>query len=432
MTPSQPPSDARDALASQPGDQAALEAVLIDAFLENIPDSVYFKDTDSKFIAVCKAKAVRHGCSHPEELVGKTDIDIYAPAHAQKARQDEEKIMATGRAMVSEVEKIVLPDGEVRWARTTKLPLRDEEGRIVGTFGLSQDVTAAREIQESLEKAKKGLFSASRLAGMAEVATGVLHNVGNVLTSLNVSSGIVASRLRQSKPDALAKVAELLREHAGDLETFLASDPKGRLIPDFLESFARHLAEEQAQITQELQSLQKDIDHIKEIVTMQQAYATMAGIVESLSPAALMEDALRMNAAALMRHDVAVVRDFQRTPPVRAERGKVLQILINLVRNAKYAIDESAGSRRVLTLRIAASRPGFVTLAVEDTGTGISKENLGRIFTHGFTTRAGGHGFGLRSSALAAKEMGGALTASSAGEGQGARFVLELPSAEPS
>lgn len=160
---------------------------------------------------------------------------------------------------------------------------------------------------------------------------------------------------------------------------------------------------------------------------MQQAYATMAGVVEPLSPAALVEDALRMNAAALVRHDVSVVREFAPVPQVAVERGKMLQILINLIRNAKYAIDDGANPVRRMTLRISRPDEKTVRITVQDSGIGIPRANLTRIFSHGFTTRRGGHGFGLHSSALAAKEMGGALHAESDGPGAGAAFHLDLP-----
>jgi C4-dicarboxylate-specific signal transduction histidine kinase len=163
---------------------------------------------------------------------------------------------------------------------------------------------------------------------------------------------------------------------------------------------------------------------------MQQSYATMVSIIEPLDAAALMEDSLRMNLGALARHSVAVVRDFGPAPSVLAEKAKVLQILVNLIRNAKYAADESGREDKTVTLRIATTSDGRVQLTVSDNGVGIPADNLTRIFAHGFTTRVGGHGFGLHSSANAAKEMKGSLTVHSAGTGQGASFTLELPAAE--
>jgi signal transduction histidine kinase len=288
---------------------------------------------------------------------------------------------------------------------------------------------STHRLRERLEKTQRELMEASRMASMAEVATGVLHNVGNVLNSLNVSAAVVTAGLRQSRADALAKVCALLDEHAADLGPFLTADPKGKLVPEFLRSLARHTSEERERLLQEMVQLQKNLDHVKEIVAMQQTYATMVGVLESLPPESLMEDSLRMNALALLRHDVRTVREFLAVPPVLAERGKVLQILINLIRNAKYALDEGRAPEKILTLRIEPGVGGTVRFSVRDNGVGIAPENLPRLFNHGFTTRAQGHGFGLHSSALAARQMRGTLTAQSDGPGQGAVFTLELPAA---
>ena len=183
-----------------------------------------------------------------------------------------------------------------------------------------------------------------------------------------------------------------------------------------------------ARLLKEIESLQKNVDHIKEIVSMQQTYATMVGVVEYCNQPSLMEDAWRMNSAALVRHDVRVVRDFAPVPPVLAEKAKVLQILVNLIRNSKYAADRRRSPwTRLITLRIKAGAAGRVQLIVQDNGIGIPAENLTRIFQHGFTTKATGHGFGLHSSANAAKEMHGTLNAMSEGSGCGATFILDLP-----
>ena len=412
-------------------EELRLKRTLVSAFLENIPDIVYFKDRDSRFIAVSKSKAARHVCSDPAELIGKSDADFFSPLHFEPARKDEETIMATGVPILGKVEKLTWADGHISWARTSKLPLRDDRGEIIGTFGISRDITASKEMEEALETAHRELIDASRLAGMAEVATGVLHNVGNVLNSLNVSATVIGNSLRQSKTESLGKVAALLKEHAGDMGDFLTRDPKGRLVPEFIASFVRNLEEERARTRVEIESLQQNIDHIKEIVTMQQAYATMAGVVEPLEPISLMEDSLRMNSAGLARHEVCVVREFSPVPAVKAERGKVLQILVNLIRNAKYALDSSESSaEKTIKLRLEPGAAGSVRFIVQDNGVGIPAENLTRIFQHGFTTRVDGHGFGLHSSVKAAKDMRGTLTVQSAGPGVGATFILELPVAD--
>jgi C4-dicarboxylate-specific signal transduction histidine kinase len=224
----------------------------------------------------------------------------------------------------------------------------------------------------------------------------------------------------------LAKVVTLLREHASDLGTFMTADARGKHVVPHLENLSEHLLSEQAAIAEELKSLSANIDHIKEIVTTQQRYSKAGGVQEIVDVVDLVEDSLRMNAGALARHGVEIRRDFQTRTVLNLDKHKVLQILVNLVHNAKYACEESGRPNRQITLRVAAI-DGRVAISVIDNGIGIAPENMTRIFNHGFTTRADGHGFGLHSGALAAQELGGSLSAHSDGPGLGARFTLELP-----
>ena len=275
--------------------------------------------------------------------------------------------------------------------------------------------------------AQTQMLQSSRQAGMAEVATGVLHNVGNVLTSVNISAGLLRDGLKKSSLQNLVRATSLLREHADDAATFLTQDPRGQRLPDFLVKLGDHLEAEQRAWQRELEYLSKNIDHIKEIVAMQQSYALLSGITEALAAEELVEDALRLNSASFGRHGIQLVREFQAVPPVAACKHKVLQILVNLIRNARQALDQSGRHDKVLTVGIRADDVHCVQIQVMDNGVGIAPENIDRIFQHGFTTKKDGHGFGLHSGISAAREMGGRLSAHSDGPGQGATFTLELP-----
>ncbi|HEX4084754.1 MAG TPA: ATP-binding protein [Chthoniobacteraceae bacterium] len=295
---------------------------------------------------------------------------------------------------------------------------------------LQHEIAERKRAEEEVEVLHNQLVEASRHAGMAEVATGVLHNVGNVLNSVNVSSTLLSDRLRKSRASNVVRAADLLKERNGDLATWLATDERGKMLPNYLAELGKHLATEHADMTAELELLVKNVEHIKEIVAMQQNYAKVSGFTESLPVEKLMEDAIQMNAAAFDRHRVRVIRNYDNVPNVRVDKHKVLQILVNLLRNAKYAMDSNPGERR-LDLTIQKTGEENVRVIVRDTGCGIPKENLTRIFSHGFTTKKDGHGFGLHSGALAAQEMGGILTAESEGQGRGATFILDLPISEP-
>jgi len=266
---------------------------------------------------------------------------------------------------------------------------------------------------------------------MAEVATGVLHNVGNVLNSVNVSTTLLRDLIRRSETHTLHKTAELLKHKHGDLAAFLTSDPKGKVMPELISQIAGQLQKEQETFARELEQLTKNVDHIKDVVAMQQSYARVAGVVEEVSLVGLVEDAIQINSAALTRHGVRVIRQFEDVPPLTIDKHKLLQILINFIRNAKYALDECTQTEKRLVITIAKTDGECVMIRVEDNGIGIPPENLTRIFSHGFTTRPNGHGFGLHIGALNAREMGGSLSAASEGPGRGATFALILPLHSP-
>jgi len=326
---------------------------------------------------------------------------------------------------------IVRPDNVRRTVLASAQRLVGQAGQPLGALAVIEDITERRLAEEELERVHKQLLSASRQAGMAEVATNVLHNVGNVLNSVNVSASIVSERIRKSKCAGLARVAALLNEHAPDMATFLTGS-QGKHLPVYLQELAAELIAERDVASTELAELRGNVEHIKEIVAMQQSYARRSGLTDIVDIRTLVEDSLRMNAGAFSRHGVELVRDYQDVPLITLDKHKVLQILVNVIRNAKYACDESGSAEKRVTVRVRAAN-GTMQVAVIDTGVGIPPENLERIFSHGFTTRKEGHGFGLHSCALAAKELGGSLQAESAGLGQGATFTLTLPvvQAEP-
>jgi two-component system, NtrC family, sensor kinase len=292
---------------------------------------------------------------------------------------------------------------------------------------LQNEIEERQRMELEVERVHRQLVDASRQAGQAEVASSVLHNVGNVLNSLNISTSVISDRLRELGLDKLTKAARLLEDHSVDPVRFLGENEKGRLLPRYLAELSRHLTREQEELLLEMKSLGENVDHIKEIVAMQQSYTKAFGLRESSSLQELVESALKMQGAAYRRHAITLVREFEAVPPVLVERHRVLQILVNLLHNAKDACNESGRTDKRVAIRIAPAGGDSVSVSVSDNGIGIRADHLARIFSQGFTTKQHGHGFGLHSAALAAKELGGGLAVSSTGPGWGASFTLTLP-----
>lgn len=341
-------------------------------------------------------------------------------------------------------------------------PIRNEEGDVEAAVGVDYDanywlsaIAAARAMmlgcisvvaiilvsttslvavsRTELAKRKKlqqQLLEASRQAGMAEIATGVLHNVGNVLNSVNVAASTVTEKLRMSKAPSLSKAIALMKEREADLGRFLTEDDKGKQIPAFLQQVSSFLNVERDAMLDEMALLARSIDHIKEIVTAQQTHAKNGGHEEEFLLSDVVDEAIRLDEASLDRHHVNIEKRYQNRASIKGDRHRVQQIVLNLLSNAKKSVVSANTATGLLIVDIQViDNPAscIAQLRVIDNGVGIATENLPKVFQHGFTTRSDGHGFGLHSSANNARAMGGSLTAASDGPGKGATFTLTLP-----
>jgi PAS domain S-box-containing protein len=395
------------------------------SLVESLPQNIIRKDLAGRFTFANNFFCRTIG-KPLDQIVGKTDFDLFPADLAAKFRHDDEQVIAS-RNLFETVEQSCNASGESIYVQVIKSPLFDAATHLMGIQVIFWDVTERKRADARLEEAQKAMLDASRHAGMAEVAAGVLHNVGNVLNSVNVSASLVSDYLQRSKAPGLAKAVALLRQHEPDLAGFFSHDPRAKQLIGYLGKLAECLEGERSSALQELQALKQNIEHIKEIVAMQQSYAKIVGVTEKVKVSDLVEDALRLNLGTLARHEMELTREYDpRVPEIIVERHKVLQILVNLIRNAKYACDESGRRDKHLTVRVTTGND-CVNICTADNGVGIAPENLTRIFNHGFTTRKDGHGFGLHSGALAAKEMGGTLIVHSEGPGKGAAFTLSLP-----
>jgi len=362
----------------------------------------------------------------PADLANQTIADVTHRDDVERVSAELKRLWNGELPYVDLEKRYIRKDGSFLWVRMTTALVREGDAKPEYSVEFLRDISGRKESAEELERVHKQLMIASRQAGMAEVATNVLHNVGNILNSVNISASLVTERIKQSKAPGVSRLAALLQEQGSAVGDFLVSDERGKRIPEYLNSLGEQLLSDQRMELEELGSLRDNLEHIKDTVAMQQSYAKLCGVTETVAVAELVEDSLRLNAGAFVRHGVTLRREFSEVPPVTVDKHKVLQILVNLVRNAKYACDESGRSDKLITLRVEPAPVG-VRICVIDNGVGIPAENMHRLFTHGFTTRVDGHGFGLHSGALAAQELGGSLRVTSDGPGRGAMFILELP-----
>ncbi len=394
--------------------------------VDHAADAFFLIDMDGRILDVNKQARESLGYSR-EEL-----LDMSVPDVEQHCMKDGERREFWHKEGVGAT---MTREGVHRRRDGTAFPVEVRLGRVEvnnrpAVLALARDVSERKRAEADLKEAHRKLVATARRAGMAEVATGVLHNVGNVLNSVGITTDAVRQRLQRSPLDAFTEVMRLVASHEDDLGTYITQDERGREIPAFLADLAKHLAEERDVSLEDLSELKGHIQHISDIVTLQQAHSAVGGLTEPTNLGTLLEEALQISSGRIARYGIEVVREFETVPQLVLDPHRTLQILVNLIRNAQHALITSEGEDKRITLRIRRSGETRVRIEVEDNGIGISKEDQQRLFTHGFTTKEKGHGLGLHSGALSAKDMGGVLSAESAGEGKGATFTLTVPCRE--
>jgi predicted ATPase/signal transduction histidine kinase len=283
-----------------------------------------------------------------------------------------------------------------------------------------------KERTQALENAQGRLVDMSRRAGMAEVASGVLHNVGNVMNSVNVGASVTRDAVKALPVEGVTRACDLIDQNARRLADYLGNDATGRKLPEYLRKLGRALSAEKSAILAQIDQLSGHLEHMKKIIAAQQSYAKINGMTEVCTLEEIAETALQISEGVLRNGSIEVVRSYEKLPPVLVDRHQLMQILVNLISNATHALEEVTRPRRELLVAIA-KVDGGVRIEVRDNGVGIAAENLSKIFNHGFTTKKQGHGFGLHNCANAAQQMDGSLTAYSDGPGKGASFVLRMP-----
>ncbi len=410
---------------------------LLGTLIADLPLSLIACDAEGRVTLYNREAAELCSMQRDESSVGKTcehivGAQIYHADGVTPLDVTDRPLMRTLRGeLVENVELVVVPrDSSERVTLSNGRRLTAPDGRPMGAVVVTEDITERRRSELELERVHERLRTSARQAGMAEVATSILHNVGNVLTSINVSVSLVTQRLKRSKAPDLCRVAALLQAQGGRLAEFLTSDARGKLVPGYLQALGEQLIKDTDAALENMAGLRKGLEHVNSAVAMQQNYAKLASVRETVSIVDLVEDSLRLSAGTFTRHGIELRREFDPTPPITVDKHKVLQILVNLIRNATHACHESGRNDKSLTLRIAGDG-ALIRISVIDNGVGIPPENMSRLFTHGFTTRPSGHGFGLHGGVIAAQELGGSLRAESAGAGQGATFILELPRHPP-
>jgi PAS domain S-box-containing protein len=392
--------------------------------LRQAPGIITITDAEMNIIYVNR---VENGFKY-EEVIGRQLGHTLPPEQRHKMELVFERARATGQAQHYEV-FLDAPDGERHYYSNQISSYETDDGAGSGMISILTDITRHRAVEVRIEGLRHELMQASHRAGMAEIATGVLHNVGNVLNSVNVSAEALARALESSRLHLLGRAVAMLDDNQGRLAEFLTEDPKGRKLPALLGKLGQELVVEQQRLHSEISRLREHIGLMRSIVEAQQSLAKLGDMAEPIRPDELVRQTLTMFQLDLESRVVELELALADVGTVVLDKQAVLQVLANLIRNAIEAL-EVVEHQRALAIRFHADDQKL-HFDVEDNGCGIGPENLNRLFQRGFSTKPNGHGFGLHTSAIAARTMNGTLEAHSEGLGRGARVRLTLPRIVP-
>ena len=387
-----------------------------------------------------------------KEIAQKITDDNDYSLRVRKASSDEvgvlvesfnkmlEQILERDRALIEEKDKAeISAKSAKKYAKETEDINADLENEIRQRSKIEEELQDLNETLEDkvqartveLEKLNEKIGGIARSAGMAEVASGVLHNVGNVLNSVNVSVSVIREQVRKTKSENLSRLVAMINENKANIANFIENDEKGKQIPRFLSLLAGQLKEEKNNLYEELDQLSSNIDHIKNVISMQQSYAGSYGMREKVKISDLVEDALKINIQGMNQYGIEVIKQYDNTEMLYIDKHKALQVFINLISNAKYALIDSDKENKIIYIII--KREGEkINIEIKDNGIGIAPEDVSHLFEYGFKKRRGGHGYGLHHSALVVNELGGKISVNSDGPGKGASFIVAIPIDEQS
>lgn len=324
--------------------------------------------------------------------------------------------------------RINIPNKQFSWFHIICEPIANAQGKFEDISGIAMDISKRKEAEEKINNLNKQIILSARYTGMAEVATSLLHNLGNVLNSANVSLQLLKESVNQPFIDRTLKVIELIDEHKLSLSSFLTEDAKGKLIPQYLIELSTIMRKEQEILRLEVMNMISYLNHIKQIVSTQQDLSASKVFIEKIFLPEAIDLALQMCAGKIM-NSIQIKKQYESNISfIETDKSKLLQILINLIQNAKEAtVDNNDAVTKEICISTRVTTNNDVEIIIKDNGIGIAPEHQDKLFSFGFTTKKQGHGFGLHSCALFAKELGGDIQVFSEGLGKGATFTINIP-----
>jgi PAS domain S-box-containing protein len=401
-------------------DSLQKEKYYLDSLMDNMPDAIYFKDKESKFLRVSKYMVSKHLADHPgatvNDLLGKSDIDLQDNDHAREAYRDEQEIQKTKKPKIDYIEKEIKNDGTERWVATTKLPLVNMQGEVVGTFGISRDITKLKELEKKQHEAQLDKAVAQ---GKFEIASDVMHDIGNAV----VGFGSYLTRIKRLQEQGNQENLKNLIGFFESQRTAIAAsigETKADAVINMLSGIAQKEKNNQDETTKSITEQLNIIANIEEILNIQRQYITGHESKER-KPANLkniINDSLAMLFTSIDKKAVDISLNIaENLPSIKGDRTKLMQLVLNIVKNSIDATEENKTEKSICIN--AFTNAHKLIVEVKDNGSGFDSATAGKLFERGFTTKASSTGQSLYTCKTIVESHEGTIDITSEGPGKG-------------
>jgi len=398
------------------------EKYLLDSLMDYMPDSIYFKDKESKLTRMSKYMAARFGGS-VDDLIGKSDFDFQDELHATEAYNDEQNIQKTRTPRIDYIEKEVRKDGSELWVTTTKLPLINARGEVVGTFGMSRDITGVKMLEQERHLAE---IDKAVAQGKFEIASDVMHDIGNAV----VGFGSYLTRIRrlqdQDKPENLQNLAGFFEDKKMAMAATIG-EVKASAVIKMLYGIAQTQRKNQEEINKSITEQLNIIAHIQEILNIQRQYTTGQESQERkpVNLRNIINDSLAMLFATFDKLAIAVSLNISiEKPIIRGDRTKLMQLMLNVLKNSIEAIDKDAADKNIFVS--ACAHANRLIIQVKDSGNGFDSATANQLFERGFSTKFSGSGLGLYNCKSIVESHEGTIDVTSEGQGKGTLTTISF------
>jgi PAS domain S-box-containing protein len=431
------------------------ERILLRTLIDNLPDTIYVKDNKARKVIANRADVECIGFESEEKVLGKTDLDLFPNDIGRRGYEDDMRVLETGEAITNQEEYFFDPAGNKRWLQTTKVPVRDERGRISRLLGIGHDVTERKESDDLLKKLNEDLLQQSKelskqaedlkvlnrqlekqkeqetekaiAQGKFEIASEFLHDIGNAMVGLGSHLNRISRVVDQNNLNNIKSLTVFLKTQQSAIAGAVGPQKAAALI-SVTEGIEMAQSDNSSEIHKSVNELLNITTHIQEILNIQRQLVRGHKGLHERKPVnleSIIYDCRSMLFASIDKKRIQFNINIQPGAyTIKGDHTKLMQVLLNILKNSIEAIQPDT-AEKVISVNMLQGK-GVIELAIIDNGQGFDEKTAGLFFVRGFTTKKNGTGLGLYNCRTIIESHSGSFEIKSDGVGLGAVSTIRF------